>query len=359
MANKTLDVIVIGGGPQRPRRRRLPREGGQRVVVLERAERVGGILRRDRARAGLHARPGSSTRSGRLRASRREGPEARPVRLSHRRRRRCGCTRRCPTARRSRSGPTPTRTAEELRDRSPTTPTAFVAFDKKVRAIASFLAYVSVATPPDPKSPSLADAIMGLKLGKAFRDLGAQDRPRGDPRAARWRWPTSCRRCSTRRRSAGRSRRAASCTRRWAPGRPAPRRCSCTTRPAPTAARPARPCSPVGGTGALADALERGRDALGVQIRTGAEVVAIRNRGTRAIGVTLADGTELDAPLIVSAADPKRTAGLCDPVTLGPTMVWRDGQHPPAGRDGARQPRAVGAAGVPRRRRRAARAAGS
>ena len=32
---------------------------------------------------------------------------------------------------------------------------------------------------------------------------------------------------------------------------------------------------------------------LGVQIRTGAEVVAIRNRGTRAIGVTLADGTEL------------------------------------------------------------------
>ena len=47
-------------------------------------------------------------------------------------------------------------------------------FDKKVRAIASFLAYIAVATPPDPKSPSLADAIMGLKLGKAFRDLGAK-----------------------------------------------------------------------------------------------------------------------------------------------------------------------------------------
>src|SRR5207253_3932855 len=26
----------------------------------------------------------------------------------------------------------------------------------------------------DPKSPSLADAIMGLKLGRAFRDLGAK-----------------------------------------------------------------------------------------------------------------------------------------------------------------------------------------
>ena len=31
-----------------------------------------------------------------------------------------------------------------------------------------------MATPPDPKSPSLADAIMGLKLGRAFRDLGAR-----------------------------------------------------------------------------------------------------------------------------------------------------------------------------------------
>jgi phytoene dehydrogenase-like protein len=65
--------------------------------------------------------------------------------------------------------------------------------------------------------------------------------------------------------------------------------------------------------------------SLGVQVRTGSEVVEIRNRGTRAIGVTLADGTELNAPLIVSAADPKRTAALCDPVTLGPTMVWRTG----------------------------------
>src|SRR6476659_606246 len=65
--------------------------------------------------------------------------------------------------------------------------------------------------------------------------------------------------------------------------------------------------------------------SLGVQIRTGAEVGAIRSQGTRAIGVTLAAGTELNAPLIVSAADPKRTAALCDPVTLGPTMVWRTG----------------------------------
>jgi phytoene dehydrogenase-like protein len=39
--------------------------------------------------------------------------------------------------------------------------------------------------------------------------------------------------------------------------------------------------------------------------------------------VTLADGAELDVRLVVSAVDPKRTLGLCDPVELGPTTVWR------------------------------------
>jgi phytoene dehydrogenase-like protein len=63
--------------------------------------------------------------------------------------------------------------------------------------------------------------------------------------------------------------------------------------------------------------------AAGAEIRTGAEVTEIRSRDGRILGVTLADGTEIDADLIVSAADPKRTLGLCDPVELGPTMLWR------------------------------------
>jgi phytoene dehydrogenase-like protein len=43
------------------------------------------------------------------------------------------------------------------------------------------------------------------------------------------------------------------------------------------------------------------------------------------VGITLADGTEVDAGLVVSAVDPKRTLALCDPVELGPTMLWRAG----------------------------------
>ena len=68
----------------------------------------------------------------------------------------------------------PVRTAAELRGADPHDAAAYPAFDRKVRAIASFLAYMNAITPPDAKSPSIGDAIAGLKLGKAFRDLGAK-----------------------------------------------------------------------------------------------------------------------------------------------------------------------------------------
>jgi phytoene dehydrogenase-like protein len=80
-----------------------------------------------------------------------------------------------------------------------------------------------------------------------------------------------------------------------------------------------------GGTEMLAAALASAAGAAGAEIRTEAEVVAIRSRDGRATGVALADGTELDADAVVSAVDPKRTLGLCDPVELGPTLLWQGG----------------------------------
>ena len=183
---------------------------------------------------------------------------------------------------------------------------------------------MSVATPPDPKSPSLADAIMGLKLGRAFRDLGARtgrEAIRALPMAVAdlvqevftseaVRGPLATRGVLYTAMGA------------WATGTAA---VFLSDSAGTDGGAAGTAVFPVGGTGALADALAQAATALGVQVRTGAEVAQIRNRGTRAIGVTLADGTELNAPLIVSAADPKQTAALCDPVTLGPTMVWRAG----------------------------------
>ena len=66
----------------------------------------------------------------------------------------------------------PARTAEELRARSGHDAEAYPRFDARVRALASFLAYLYAATPPDMKSPSFADAMSGVRIGNAFRRLG-------------------------------------------------------------------------------------------------------------------------------------------------------------------------------------------
>jgi len=77
-----------------------------------------------------------------------------------------------------------------------------------------------------------------------------------------------------------------------------------------------------GGVGALATALAGAVGRVGGQIRAGAEVTAIRAREDRVAGVALASGEEIDAPVVVSSADPRRTlttlidAGEFDPEFL-------------------------------------------
>ena len=63
----------------------------------------------------------------------------------------------------------------------------------------------------------------------------------------------------------------------------------------------------MGGMGAITAAMAEACRSQGVELRTGAEVAGIRVQGGRAQGVTLADGSSIDAGLVVSNADPKRT----------------------------------------------------
>ncbi|MGH8197208.1 MAG: phytoene desaturase family protein [Steroidobacteraceae bacterium] len=63
----------------------------------------------------------------------------------------------------------------------------------------------------------------------------------------------------------------------------------------------------MGGMGAITVAMAEACRSKGVELRTGAEVAQIRVRGARAGGVVLADGSEIDAGIVVSNADPKRT----------------------------------------------------
>ena len=68
------------------------------------------------------------------------------------------------------------RTAEGLRELSPKDADAYVGFDRRIRSVASFLAYLQVATPPHLKAPSLKDAQSGLGLTRALRGLGSRGR---------------------------------------------------------------------------------------------------------------------------------------------------------------------------------------
>jgi phytoene dehydrogenase-like protein len=62
-----------------------------------------------------------------------------------------------------------------------------------------------------------------------------------------------------------------------------------------------------GGNGALSEAIAASGRARGVEIRTDSEVARVRTRDGRVVGVTLTTGEEIDASIVASNADPRRT----------------------------------------------------
>jgi phytoene dehydrogenase-like protein len=90
----------------------------------------------------------------------------------------------------------------------------------------------------------------------------------------------------------------------------------------------ARVGRPVGGSGALTDALAAVVRCHGGDVRTGARVTAIRCDGSRVVGVALAGGEEISAPIVVAACDPRRAfvEWLSSPPASAEAMIarWRD-----------------------------------
>ena len=80
-----------------------------------------------------------------------------------------------------------------------------------------------------------------------------------------------------------------------------------------------------GGPSAVADALAAALREHGGEIRSGARVARVRHdRAGRALGVTLSSGDEIDAPNVVSTLDPQTTLlELLEPEVLGPRLSWR------------------------------------
>src|SRR5580698_3688251 len=79
---------------------------------------------------------------------------------------------------------------------------------------------------------------------------------------------------------------------------------------------------PRGGMGGVSSALAAAARSFSAEIRTGAEVAAIRVSGGRATGVTLASGEEIDAATVITTAHPQISfLRLLDPAVLPDDFV--------------------------------------
>ncbi len=77
-----------------------------------------------------------------------------------------------------------------------------------------------------------------------------------------------------------------------------------------------------GGNGGFTQVLARAAEAHGAEIRLGSRVSGVLTREGRTVGVVLDDGTEIAAPVVVSALDPRRTfLDLVDPRELPADLV--------------------------------------
>ena len=322
-ASTAYDAIVIGAGHNSLVTAGYLAKSGLRTLVVERRERVGGIADTTELAPGARV-PTLMHTVGRLRPS-----VVRDLDLK-----RHGLTLLAPEVRVFAPSPDgtalilygdPARTAEGLHGRSEKDAAAYPDFDRRVRVLSRFLAALGDETPPDIVSPGFGDALLGLRLGRAFRGLGRLDARtilRVLPMAVADFVAESFETDALQAAIAWRGVRFASLG-PWSGGSAAVLLGDSAGNDGGVAGETvyAR-----GGPGALAEALAAAARTLGAEVRTSADVIAVTTADGRATGVALASGEEIAAPMVVSGADPKRTLlDLVDPVTLGPSMRWRAG----------------------------------
>jgi phytoene dehydrogenase-like protein len=315
------DAVVIGGGHNGLVTAAYLGRAGWRVLVLERRARPGGAVETSEVAPGFRV-PTLAHTVGRLRPS-----VVRELGLA-----RHGLSLVAPEIRAFAPAPNGpaialwadvARTADGLRARSTRDAERYTAFDRLVRSLGGFLAELAAMTPPDIASPSLSDALSGLRLGRTFRGLGRNDARTllrvlpmavadfvgeafGDDGlraaiAARGVQHTAMGPSSAG--TAGVLLADSAGTDGGAAGQTVFAR---------------------GGPGAVTDALVSAVRSTGGSVRTEAEVVSVGDRDGSVTGVTLATGEEIASRVVVAAIDPKTLlTRLVDPVTIGPSLRWR------------------------------------
>ncbi|HJP64919.1 MAG TPA: NAD(P)/FAD-dependent oxidoreductase [Actinomycetota bacterium] len=314
------DAIVVGGGHNGLVCAGYLGRAGLRVLVVERRDRAGGAAATEELVPGVRV-PALAHTAGRLRRS-----VIRDLGLA-----RFGVQLLEPEARVFAPQPDggaltlwgdPAASIRELEAWSAEDAATFPAFDRKVRSLASFVAYLHAITPPDIKETSVVDLAGLLRVGRAFRRLG----PRAEREILRVLPMPVADFVEDFRTDALRGVLAARGIQYAAMG---PRSAGTTAvflSDAAWADRGAAGSAAVvrGGPGALAEGMVAAARSFGVEVRTGAEVTAITTSDDRVTGVAVANGDEAAAPMVISGLDPKRTLlHLLDPMVVGPTMRWR------------------------------------
>ena len=314
MAHERYDAIVIGAGHNGLVTAAYLAKAGLRTLVLERRDRAGGLLVTGEVAPGVRV-PVAADGVGGLRAAvvRDLGLESHGFAVIE-----PDVAAFAPSV--DRPGVTlwrdPARTAKDLREAD-----AFLTFDRKVRSLGRFLARVQATEPPDLASPSPTDALKGLTLANAVRQLG-RDQIREATRVL----PMSVADLV--------SEAVEDDALRGVLGARGIRYTAMGPRSAGTALNflwdsasgggaAGRTVFVRGGPDALADALVAAARSCGAAVRCGVDVSAIRTTRSSVDGVTLASGEEIDARIVASNADPKQTLlRLVDPAETGPTLGW-------------------------------------
>jgi phytoene dehydrogenase-like protein len=318
------DAVIVGGGHNALVTAAYLARAGRRVLVLERRGHVGGAA--ETSELGGVRVPRLAATVGRLRPSvvkdldlrsyglRLVAPDVRVFAPQ-------------PDGRAVTLWSDQARTVDGLRGWSGHDADAYPGFDRLVRNLGRFLAELAAETPPDVKAPGIGDALTGLRLGRTFRGLGRHDSHtilRVLPMAVADFVAEAFETDAVQAAIAWRGVRH-SFLGPWSAGSTAILLADGAGNDGGAAGETV---FAIGGPGALSESLAAAARAAGADIRCDAEVIAIRSHDGRVTGVALASGEEIDASVVVSGVDPKRTlVDLADPVTVGPTMRWRAGNY--------------------------------
>lgn len=317
MSAGSFDAIVAGGGANGLTAAALLGRGGMRVLVLERSDEVGGQGRLVEFAPGFRVAPlggdpgwlpPAVARALGLESLAPDGRDT-PLSVSIEPGRFLTLSQNAGTA------------AEAIRGHSAEDARKWPAFTARLRALAGFLEVLYQTDAPDVDASSAGDLLALLGLGRRFRALGRENMIeflRMLPTSV-WETLDDWFECAPLKAAV-----AAGGVQGYRQG---PRSGGTgfvllhhLVGAAPGSvrgrARPGRTPS------AFAEAVQQTALQHGVTVRTRAAVAQVRVRDDRVAGVTLEGGEEIDAPLVLSTADPARTLlEWVDPVWLDPEFL--------------------------------------